>query len=32
MSVAVEFDKIVKAFGPVEVLHEVSFSLEPGRV
>ena len=32
MSVAVEFDKIVKAFGPVEVLHEVSFSLEPGRI
>jgi ribose transport system ATP-binding protein len=32
VSVAVEFDKIVKAFGPVRVLHEVSFSLEPGRV
>jgi ribose transport system ATP-binding protein len=31
-SVAVEFDKVVKAFGPVQVLHGVSFSLEPGRV
>ncbi|MGO4390200.1 sugar ABC transporter ATP-binding protein [Variovorax sp. M-6] len=31
-SVAVEFDQVVKAFGPVEVLHGVSFSLEPGRV
>lgn len=32
MSVAVEFDKIVKSFGPVRVLHDVSFALEPGRV
>jgi len=31
-SVAVEFDQVVKAFGPVQVLHGVSFSLEPGRV
>ena len=31
-SVAVEFDNVVKTFGPVEVLHGVSFSLEPGRV
>ena len=31
-SVAVEFDGIVKAFGPVQVLHGVSFALEPGRV
>ena len=31
-SVAVEFDHVVKAFGPVQVLHGVSFSLEPGRV
>jgi len=30
--VAVEFDGIVKAFGPVQVLHGVSFSLAPGRV
>ena len=32
MSVAVDFDKIVKEFGPVRVLHEVSFSLDPGRI
>lgn len=32
MSVAVSFHKVVKAFGPVEVLHGVSFALEPGRV
>ena len=31
-SVAVEFDQIVKAFGPVQVLHGVSLKLEPGRV
>lgn len=31
-SVAVEFDNVLKAFGPVEVLHGVSFSLAPGRV
>ncbi|MBO9650991.1 MAG: sugar ABC transporter ATP-binding protein [Variovorax sp.] len=31
-AVAVEFDHVVKAFGPVQVLHGVSFSLEPGRV
>jgi ribose transport system ATP-binding protein len=30
--VAIDFDGIVKAFGPVQVLHGVSFSLEPGRV
>jgi len=29
---AVAFDGIVKRFGPVEVLHGVSFSLEPGKV
>jgi ribose transport system ATP-binding protein len=31
-AVSVEFDKVVKSFGPVEVLHGVSFSLEPGRI
>ena len=31
-SVAVEFDGVIKAFGPVQVLHGVSFSLAPGRV
>jgi ribose transport system ATP-binding protein len=30
--VAVSFDGIVKAFGPVRVLHGVSFGLAPGRV
>lgn len=30
--VGVSFDGIVKRFGPVQVLHGVSFSLEPGRV
>ncbi len=30
--VAVEFDAITKAFGPVQVLHGVSFALPPGRV
>jgi len=29
---AVEFDNVVKAFGPVQVLHGVSFDLAPGRV
>ncbi len=32
MSVAVEFKEIVKRFGPVQVLHGVSFALEPGRI
>ena len=32
MSAAVSFDKVVKAFGPVQVLHGVSFDLAPGRV
>ena len=31
-SVAVEFDQVVKTFGPVQVLHGVSFGLAPGRV
>ncbi|CAN7743123.1 sugar ABC transporter ATP-binding protein [Pseudorhodoferax sp. LjRoot39] len=31
-SVGVEFDAIRKSFGPVEVLHGISFSLPPGRV
>ena len=31
-SVAVEFDQVVKALGPVQVLHGVSFALAPGRV
>ena len=30
--VAVEFDQVTKSFGPVEVLHGVSFTLSPGRV
>ena len=30
MSVAVEFRNITKSFGPVRVLHDVSFALEPG--
>jgi ribose transport system ATP-binding protein len=29
---AVSFDRVVKAFGPVQVLHGVSFDLAPGRV
>jgi len=32
MSVAVEFRNVTKAFGPVRVLHGVSFALRPGRV
>jgi len=28
----VAFDKVEKSFGPVQVLHGVSFDLEPGRV
>jgi len=31
VSLAVAFDGIGKAFGPVQVLHGVSFALEPGR-
>jgi ribose transport system ATP-binding protein len=32
LSVAVRFDRIVKSFGPVQVLHEVSFELAPAQV
>ena len=32
MSAAVAFDKVEKSFGPVQVLHGVSFDLAPGRV
>ncbi|SEK97207.1 monosaccharide ABC transporter ATP-binding protein, CUT2 family [Stigmatella aurantiaca] len=32
MSVAIEFRDVVKAFGPVRVLHGVSFALQPGQV
>ena len=32
MSLRVRFDGISKHFGPVQVLHGVSFELEPGRV
>ena len=32
MSVAVSFQHICKDFGPVRVLHDVSFDLAPGRV
>src|SRR6476659_1407856 len=32
MSLHVRFTDIVKDFGPVQVLHGVSFALEPGRV
>ena len=31
-TVSVSFDGVVKAFGPVQVLHGVSFELAPGRV
>jgi ribose transport system ATP-binding protein len=31
-TVSVSFDAIVKSFGPVEVLHGVTFDLAPGRV
>ena len=31
-AVSVEFERVLKSFGPVEVLHGVSFSLEPGRI
>ena len=31
-SVAVSFDGVAKSFGPVQVLHGVSFDLQPGRV
>lgn len=32
MSLAIEFRGIAKEFGPVRVLHGVSFALEPGKV
>ena len=32
MSVDVEFDQVVKQFGPVQVLHGVSFKLQAGRI
>jgi ribose transport system ATP-binding protein len=32
MSLAVRFDAIEKQFGPVQVLHGVSFDLAPGRI
>ena len=32
MTAFVEFHEIVKSFGPVQVLHGVSFALEPGRI
>ncbi|PWF39034.1 sugar ABC transporter ATP-binding protein [Massilia glaciei] len=32
MSLSVRFERIVKEFGPVRVLHGVDFALEPGRV
>jgi len=32
MSLAIEFRGVVKNFGPVQVLHGVSFSIAPGRV
>lgn len=32
MSLTVEFKQVVKRFGPVQVLHGVSFDLAPGRV
>jgi ribose transport system ATP-binding protein len=32
MSLSVQFNNIVKEFGPVRVLHGVDFALEAGRV
>jgi ribose transport system ATP-binding protein len=32
MSLAIDFRDVVKNFGPVQVLHGVSFSIAPGRV
>jgi len=32
MSLAIRFDDIRKDFGPVRVLHGVSFDLAPGRI
>ncbi|MBE7366407.1 sugar ABC transporter ATP-binding protein [Ramlibacter pallidus] len=32
MSVRVEFREVSRSFGPVQVLHGVSFALEPGRI
>ncbi|HEV7257225.1 MAG TPA: sugar ABC transporter ATP-binding protein [Bosea sp. (in: a-proteobacteria)] len=32
IGLSVAFDGVIKRFGPVEVLHGVSFALEPGRV
>ncbi|WPH24327.1 sugar ABC transporter ATP-binding protein [Variovorax paradoxus] len=32
MSLHIRFDQVVKDFGPVRVLHGVSFALEPGRM
>lgn len=32
MSLSIRFDKLVKSFGPVEVLHDISFELAPGKV
>jgi len=32
MSASVSFDQVIKSFGPVQVLHGVSFDLAPGRV
>jgi ribose transport system ATP-binding protein len=32
MTLAIGFRQVVKRFGPVQVLHGVSFELEPGRV
>ena len=32
MTIALSFHDVVKSFGPVQVLHGVSFALQPGRV
>ena len=32
MTIALSFQDVVKSFGPVQVLHGVSFGLEPGRI